>query len=232
MTSAPTTTEIPNPRQVKYMKIRLTGLADKSLAINDSRQKVTYTAGEKPSAKYDITASELDPSKAAILPIKGKWMENYLAESPYVQPTNQEISDLAKQIVGEEKSACAAVSRLRAWVNANMQSKGNIGIVRSSVDILHAKTGVCRDYAVLFTALARAAGVPTKLVAGLVFFKDGFYYHAWAESFVGEWIPVDPTLPVELVDATHIKLAEGDATAMFDMVKTMGSIKAEVLGFK
>jgi hypothetical protein len=232
MTSAPTSTEIPNPRQVKYMKIRLSGLADKALVINDSRQKATFTEGEKPAVEFEITATDFSPAKAVSLPIEGEKFRKLLAESPYVQPSNEEISKRAGEVVGDEKNAYLAVSRLRTWVNANMQSKGNIGIVRSSVDILHAKTGVCRDYAVLFTALARAAGVPTKLVAGLVFFKDGFYYHAWAESFVGEWIPVDPTLPVELVDATHIKLAEGDATAMFDMVKTMGSIKAEVLGFK
>jgi len=232
MTSAPTTTEVPNPRQVKCMKVRLSGVADKALVIGDSRQKVRYFEGEKPVAEYEITASELDPSKAASLPVGDAEMNKFLAESPYVQPANSEIAALAKRIAGDEKNACAVVSRLRAWVNSNIVPKGDIGIVRSSVDVLHAKTGVCRDYAVLYTALARAAEVPTKLVAGLVYWKGGFYYHAWAESFVGEWIPVDATLPTDFVDATHIKLAEGDATAMFDMVKTMGTLKAEILEFQ
>ena len=58
------------------------------------------------------------------------------------------------------------------------------------------------------------------------------YLHAWAESFFGEWIPADSTLSTDFVDATHIKLAVGEATAMFDMVKTMGALKAEILEFK
>ncbi|HUV05078.1 MAG TPA: transglutaminase-like domain-containing protein [Armatimonadota bacterium] len=232
MTSAPTATEVPNPRQVKYMKIRLSGLRDRTLAISDRRQKVKYSGGERPVAVFEITASRFDPSKAAPLPIGNAEFKRFLAESPYVQPLNPEIAALARQVAGKEKNACAVVSRLRAWVNSNMEPKANIGIIRSSVDVLHAKTGVCRDYAVLYAALARAAGIPTKLVAGLVHWKDGFYYHAWAESFVGEWVPVDATLSTDFVDATHIKLAEGDATAMFDMLKTVGSLKAEILGFK
>ena len=232
ITSAATTTEIPKPRQVTYMKVRLSGLADKTLVISDKRQKAVLSEGEKPVAEYEIKADEFDQAEAVPFPIKDVEMQKYLIESPYVQPVDPEISAASKEIVGNEKNAYTAVSRIRAWVHANMQSKGNIGIVRSSVDVLHAKTGVCRDYAVLYAALARSAGIPTKLVAGLVFWKGGFYYHAWAESFVGEWIPIDPTLPTDFVDATHIKLTEGEATAMFDMAKAMGNLKAEIVEFK
>lgn len=234
MTAAPATTDIPDPRAVRYMKVRITGFADKSLVIADSRQKVSFPDEGKLTAEYEITASEFKPTadNAAVLPITDPKLQKLLADSPYVQPSNPEIAAVAKEIAGDEKNARVVVSKLRAWVNANMQSKGNIGIVRSSVDVLRAKTGVCRDYAVLYTALARAAGVPTKLVAGLVFWKGKFYYHAWAESFVGEWMPVDATLSTDIVDATHIKMAEGEATAMFDMVKTMGSLKAEILEFR
>ena len=230
MTSARTTTKIPNPREVKYMKVRLSGLVGEPLLINDRRQKVTFSNGDDANAEYEIKASEFDPAKAVSLPVKE--LQEFLADSPYVQPTNPEILAAAKEIVGDEKNAYKAVSRLRAWVGRNIESKGDIGILRSSVDLLHAKTGVCRDCALLYTALARAAGIPTKFVAGLMYWKDGFYYHAWAESFVGEWIPVDATLPTDFVDATHIKLAEGDTTALFDAAKTVGSLKAEILEFK
>ena len=232
MTVCPANIEIPKPRQVTYMKVRLIGLADKALVINDHRQKATFSNGSKPAAVYEITASDFDPAKAASLPIKTAGMEEFLAESPYVQSANAEIAEAAKQIIGDEKNARAAVSRLRAWVNSNMQTRGDIGILRSSVDILHAKNGVCRDFALLYTALARAAGIPTKFVTGLMYLEGGFYYHAWAESFVGEWIPVDPTLSTDFVDATHIKLAEGDTTAMFDVVKAVGTLKAEIIGFE
>lgn len=231
MTSAPTTTDVPNPRQVRYMKVRLLGLSDKSLAISDRRQTVSLDA-EKKVAEFEINASEFDPEKSVNLPVSGAEFERYLAETPYVQPNDPEIAQAAKDIVGSEKNAYRAAVRLRSWMRTNMQSKGNIGIVRSSVDVLRAKSGVCRDYAVLYAALARAIGIPTKMVAGLVYWKGGFFYHAWAESYVGEWIPIDPTLSSDFVDATHIKLSEGDANAMFDLVKAIGTLKAEILDFK
>jgi len=232
LTSIPTAVEIPNPRRVKYMKIRLSGLADRALAINDRRQKVKLSDGEPPVAEYQIRASAFSPARAVSLPIKDSGMEEYLGETPYIQPADPEIAAAARKIVGNEKNAYKAASRLRAWVNGNMKSKGDIGVLRSSVDLLRAKTGVCRDSALLYTALARAVGIPTKLVVGLIFWTDGFYNHAWAESFVGQWVPMDPTLPTDFVDATHIKLAEGDTAAMFDAAKTVGTLKAESVEFR
>ncbi len=79
--------------------------------------------------------------------------------------------------------------------------------------------------------------MPTRLCSGIVYGdfqgKAGFYYHAWAESWVGKWVAVDPTLfdpshPVNYVDATHIKFAQGDVTQMFEMVSIVGRLKITV----
>ena len=232
-TSAPADREILSPRYVKSLKIRLVGLADGKLARSDKRQQAKYTAGEKPVGEFTINATEYNLDKAVDLPIKDKELKaSYLGQSAYVQSQHAEIKAQAKKIVSDETNAYLAAGMIRAWVNTNMKSKADIGIMRSAVDVLHGKTGVCRDYAVLFTALARAAGIPTRMVSGLVYFEGRFYYHAWAESYVGEWVPFDATLTTDFVDATHIKLAEGEATSMFDMVKTMGSLKAEILEVK
>ncbi|MBP6965016.1 MAG: transglutaminase domain-containing protein [Armatimonadetes bacterium] len=228
-TSAPTDREIISPRYVRDMTIRLVGLADEKLAISDKRQQATYTPGEPPVGEFKIAATDFDLDKAPNRPIKDRKLAEYLKATPYIQSGNEEIKAKAKAIVGDETNAYLAAGMIRAWVNINMKSKADIGIMRSAVDVLHGKTGVCRDYAVLYAALARAAGIPTKMVSGLVYFEGRFYYHAWAESFVGEWVPLDATLTTDFVDATHIKLAEGEATSMFDMVKTMGALKAEVI---
>ncbi|MCX6375811.1 MAG: lasso peptide biosynthesis protein, partial [Armatimonadetes bacterium] len=232
MTSAPTNVKIAVPRRVKYLRVRVTGFTDKSLVLSDARQKASYSEAPTPSAVYEITASDFDPAKSASLPIKDPKLDEFLADGPYIQPSDPEIKSAVAQIVGDEKNACKAASLIREWLDANMRTKGNIGIVRTSTDILRARSGVCRDYATLYAALARAAGIPTKVVAGMLYFKDGFYYHAWAESFVGEWVPVDATLSTDFVDATHIKLTEGDALAMFKAVKAVGALKAEILDFK
>jgi len=69
-------------------------------------------------------------------------------------------------------------------------------------EILKRKTGVCSDYAILFTALLRASGIPSRLVAGIPVYtalyereKEINMGHAWVEiKFPGYgWIPVDIT---------------------------------------
>lgn len=223
ITSCPASKEIPNPRQVRHMRVRLSGLKDRALAISDQRQKMTYSDS---AAEYEINAQVFTGERLS-LPIKKH--KDFLAETPYIQSANPQVVSTAREIVGDEKDAYKAVVRLHDWVQGNMKPRGDIGVMRPAVDILGAREGVCRDYAVLYTSLARAAGIPTKFVTGLIYLNGSFYYHAWAESFVGEWIPVDATLPGIFVDATHIKLAEGDTSAIFDAVKAIGSLKAEVL---
>jgi len=58
----------------------------------------------------------------------------------------------------------------------------------------------------------------------------GFLYHSWAESYLGYWLPVDPTYGQVPVDATHVKLAEGDSAAdLAPLTGIIGAIKGRVL---
>jgi transglutaminase-like putative cysteine protease len=139
---------------------------------------------------------------------------------------------LAAKILKGETNAFWATQKLRDWVHQNMGVRADIGVIRSVMDVLMDKRGVCRDFAVLYTTLARAAGIPTRVATGLVYSEGAFYYHAWAESYVGKWIDVDATLPTAFVDATHLKLAHGAVESMFSSGRVMGQLKAKVLDYK
>jgi hypothetical protein len=64
-------------------------------------------------------------------------------------------------------------------------------------------------------ALLRAAGIPARLVGGLMYapmFGGSFGQHAWVEVHLGQagWVTLDPTTgEYDKVGATHIKLFEG-----------------------
>ena len=84
----------------------------------------------------------------------------------------------------------------------------------------------------LYIGLARAAGLPAREVAGLIYVdtpEPGFYFHQWAMVWVGEWIDVDPTFNQPVADATHIKLAEGDLMEQIRLLPLIGQLKVEVL---
>jgi hypothetical protein len=85
--------------------------------------------------------------------------------------------------------------------------------------------GVCRDYATLFAGIARAAGIPTRLAGGITYAQGKFFYHAWVECWVGQWVPFDATLNQDFVDATHVKFAQGDVNEMFNVANVIGRLK-------
>lgn len=73
------------------------------------------------------------------------------------------------------------------------------------------------------------------MVNGLVCSEEleGFLYHAWAETRVGDaWLPVDPTLGQVGVDATHVKLIEGEDPAdLVPLVDMIGKLRLEIRAY-
>ncbi len=232
LTSVKANIDLPDARTMKELVIRLSGKLEPKMGISDGRQNVKWldeAVDGNRAAEFTIEAEKFDASKSVRLPITDPVMAEYLKPTAYLQSDAPEITEKAKMIVGGEKNAYKAAAKIRAWVTVEMKPQADIGIARPSLDVLKNRVGVCRDYAVLFAALARAAGIPTKIVAGIEYMNGNFYYHAWAESWVGQWVPFDATFRSDFVDATHIKLAEGDATDMFQMAPVFGSLKAEIV---
>src|SRR2546421_3779949 len=82
---------------------------------------------------------------------------------------------------------------------------------------------------ILYVALARAAGVPARTVAGLVPVDGRFYYHAWAEVYLGDWVAVDPMLDEFPAGAAHLRFSIGGLARQAELVRLIGRIKLEVL---
>lgn len=78
------------------------------------------------------------------------------------------------------------------------------GYVPDPDSVLSKKKGICFDYSSLFAAMARAQGIPTRLVVG---YASPEIYHAWNEVYTTEtgWISVEVYLKnkgYNLVDST------------------------------
>ncbi|MCE5199512.1 MAG: transglutaminase domain-containing protein [Armatimonadota bacterium] len=232
LTSVKTDRDIHSPRNVKSLDIVFKGVDDPKMLITDSRQSAEKVKGQPGVVHYAIKTSSFDSDKSIKLPVDPKQFEEYLASTPYLDCDLADVKSKAKEIVGDEANAYVACTKIRKWVFENMTVRGDIGITRSASDVLKSKVGVCRDYGILTAALARAAGIPAKIAAGLLYTNGGFYYHVWVECYVGEWVPFDATLNTDFVDATHIKLAEGDATSMFGLASVIGNLKAEIKDYK
>ena len=100
-----------------------------------------------------------------------------------------------------------------------------------SVDefLFSTRTGFCEHYASAFAVLMRAAGIPAKTVVGIVYLRGAFYYHAWSEVWLGEWISVDAVLNQFPADPTHVKFLEGEIDRQLDILQLIGSLKIELI---
>ena len=136
--------------------------------------------------------------------------------------------------------------RVRAWctaVHRHIDDK-NLGTAFGTAsETVRSRRGDCTEHAVLLAASLRAAGIPSRLVSGLVWIprtgaSDGaFLWHMWAQGVVdGRWIDLDPTLGAgRAFHPGHIAVSFSDGGAGDlevggrAMLEVFGTIDIEVL---
>lgn len=156
--------------------------------------------------------------------------KKYLDNSPYIQSNNQKIKMKAAEIVGEEKDILSCSKLICKWVFKNIKTKNYKTIYASAAEVLENLEGDCSEHSILFIALARSLGIPTRGVIGLLYSKEmgAYAYHAWCEVYAGEWIAVDPTLGLDYVTAAHLALnktemseisSDNQESSLIEMIK-------------
>jgi hypothetical protein len=159
-----------------------------------------------------------------------KLSDAYLKPADKIESDAPEIKVQAKTLASGTKSQEELARVLASWTADWL--KDSIDDGGSAVESFKSKSGNCQTHARLYTALARAAGIPTRFVSGLVHLEGkGFLYHSWAESFIGDhWVSVDPAYNQLPADPTHLKLLEGHLPEdMAPIIAIIGRIKMTVV---
>jgi transglutaminase-like putative cysteine protease len=141
-------------------------------------------------------------------------LARYTASNAWVRSDAPQIRGLALSTV---QRGARTDYRMRKLVNAvmrHMRGSSDLLGYADAVTALRSGGGDCTEFAVLLAALARAQGIPTRLVAGLAYSdrfsgrKDVFAPHMWVQAWDGtRWKSYDAAL--DDFDATHIALAIG-----------------------
>ncbi|MCZ7585285.1 MAG: transglutaminase-like domain-containing protein [Deltaproteobacteria bacterium] len=218
--SVKTAVKLKNPRTAVLLKLRVGGIDPASYDFDDDRQDL---AGDV----VTIRVEDL-PLTDVTIPVEDEAYAKYLEATPTIQVNDRAIREKTKEIVGEERNILKAAQAIERWVFETLEKKPLVSIP-SARDVLDIKRGDCNEHATLFTALARAAGIPTRIEVGLVYNKDGFYYHAWNSVWVGRWLAVDPTFGQFPADAAHLKVLSGDLDAQIPLMNMIGKLTIDVL---
>ncbi len=220
----PVQRSISHPRTLTNLRLRLSS-ADNALRFSfpprqhHQDQMLTITQETLPSlTTYPLP--QTDPSFA-----------EDLAPTPFLQSGHPRVITQMQQILGHERDALRATRYLLNWTYSTIEKTPTVALP-TALEVLDSKRGDCNEHAVLFTALARAAGLPARIAAGVVYLDDAFYYHAWSEVWLGQWVAVDPTFQQLPADATHIKFVEGGPEQHMGLLKVLGNVTLEVMGYE
>ena len=235
MSAVPFKGAFSDARSTRYFRARFTGVPAERIVAQPPQQSV-----EDDVVTVDMPLLlELPTLPVSALPDTmepGEDPPEYLGSTPTLPVGHLDIRNASRSIVEGATSRLDAVKRINQWVFTEVAKEPSVG-VPNGLEVLYSKRGDCNEHTALFVSLARAAGIPTRIAAGVVFServgpKGQFYYHAWPEVQLGgatDWVAVDPTFGQLPADATHIKLVEGDLDRQVEILGVIGRLELELI---
>jgi len=164
------------------------------------------------------------------LPSRDTALARWLQPEPLIQSHDPRIEAQARLIVGtgRNRTPDGAAELLTHWVYANVRRELATS-VPSAAKVLELRRGDCNEFATLYVALARSVGLPARTVSGLLYLNGRFYYHAWPEVYLSDWVAVDPTFDQYPADAAHLRFAIGGLARQVELFPLVGRLTLEVL---
>ena len=203
------------------LELKLTGINLANFPLNGGRQRLSED-------RLEIRREDPTQLNLKTVPIKDPRLTSYLQPTPFLQSDHPSIRALTAKILNGEANSYRAAVKIKDWVFKEIAKQPTVSIP-NALEVLQTKKGDCNEHTVLFNALARAAGIPAKTVVGIVYLRGAFYYHAWSEVWLGEWISIDSVLNQFPADVTHVKFLEGEIDRQLDILQLIGNLKIEVL---
>lgn len=196
---------------------------------------LTRTSARKTTKDADNKTTRSDSAEIA----------KYLEATPELNYKDPEVAKLVKKAAGDEKDPRKLAARLTAFVHDYVQHKNlSVGFGTAS-EVARSKEGDCTEHGTLLAALGRGAGLPSRIVMGMVYadrFGDKtnvFVGHLWTQFHIdGQWVDYDSALGQTDVDPTHIALGLGSANSegLADLVTSgwlnLPKLKIEVVEIK
>ncbi len=189
----------------------------------------------------EVTVYALRPDRpaplpaAADLPGPGDRRPNSL-----IQSDDAKIVEVARQVAPGEKDPWRLAVALEKKAHDLITKPDYASAFASAAEVVRSGEGDCKGHSVLLAALARARGIPARVVAGLVYTEQSggpsLAYHMWNELYLGDrWIPMDATLGQGGIGAAHVKLGHTDLdgvsafSSFLPVAQVAGQLRVEVL---
>jgi hypothetical protein len=241
--SIPITQAIEDASALNLLKIRLVGLPAESLSKRSEDAAVPKDMSVRSEGSFHLDGdrqiyrngvltirreSPIDPSVR--LSDATRVFGAFLKSSPFIQSDHPKIRQKSVEIVGPGDPDGVKAKKLVAWVYKNLEKRPVLS-VPNALETLENRMGDCNEHAVLLAAMARAAGIPAEVEAGVVYLRGRFLYHAWNVFYLrdwGGWVTADAVFGQMPADVTHIRFVRGEVDRQLNLVGLIGRLKLEV----
>ncbi|MDD3980746.1 MAG: transglutaminase domain-containing protein [Spirochaetales bacterium] len=175
--------------------IRLDSLQQGISSIRRTLLLTVYNVeSELSSYSAGFTGPYSDPSVSGSPPL---FLKPYVEADELVPSGEKETRTLAAAIVGRERNLQRKAGLIRTWLASRLDWLAEAEPGAAVIQDLVKRKAASRNYALIATALFRAAGIPAVPVAGLLVGDEGQGIpHFWMEYYLPAvgWIPYDPVL--------------------------------------
>jgi transglutaminase-like putative cysteine protease len=161
-----------------------------------------------------------------------------LRANMYLDTSDALVQRTVLEIVGPEKDPFRKAILLKNWVSGRMTFDLGIAFAPSS-EVIRNLRGTCAEYAILLATLARAAGIPSRYLMGLVYLNGIWGGHAWTEMLIdGTWVQMDAAVNGPgASDAARLYFAEssldaGPGDSLAAAQQLFGSIAIDILEYR
>ena len=160
----------------------------------------------------------------------------YLKSTLYLDWHTPAMTAAAKRVACDSDKPWDVALALWRYVDQAVHTKSMDVYFDPASRVLAAGKGDCTEHAVLLAALARARGLPSRIVVGLTQVPSlggkgaEFGYHAWTEVWIdGTWLSLDAALRQAPVDVSHIALGLSVADNP-DPLKGLSTRMTQIIG--
>ncbi|WP_218934542.1 transglutaminase-like domain-containing protein [Rosistilla ulvae] len=160
-----------------------------------------------------------------------------------IQSDHPTIRQMVKSLlVSEDASLDQKAETLRLGVHRHVRKKNFSRGFLSAAQVATEAEGDCTEHAILLAALCRAAGIPSRVAAGLLMLPPGegqsqplMAYHMWTLIWTGDrWAALDATLAEQPKFADRIMLVSSDLASgneyrsLLPVLQVMGQVDVAI----
>lgn len=161
--------------------------------------------------------------------------EEYREPNALVGSDHPQVVAIAREVAADERDPWLVAQRLTRWVSEHLTL--DLGVVMApAAELVRDRRATCVGYATLLAALTRAAGIPSRVAMGAVYYGGIWGGHAWTEVWVdGRWLPLDAAVYAPgVASAVRLKagtssLQDGGGELTLRLGQLFGNVDVEIV---